>query len=115
MQPLPHELSPLSDANCGDELFRIANVVHQETPERIISDVGRRIAEARRARGWTQQQAAEKLKMEVQSVQRIERGRENMTIRTLVGIARTFGVVTRTLFEPPTTRERKPGRPKKGA
>lgn len=89
--------------------------MHHESPEHIISDVGRRVAEARRARGWTQQQAADKLKMEVQSVQRIERGRENMTIRTLVRIALAFGVLTRTLFDAPAARERKPGRPKKVA
>lgn len=87
----------------------------REKAETIIADVGLRIAEARRARGWTQAEAAEKLRMEPQSVQRIERGTENLTIRSLVRIAGVLGVPTRELFDEPETRERKPGRPKKPA
>ena len=83
-----------------------------EKAENIIADVGQRIAEIRRERGWTQQDAADKLKMEPQSIQRIERG-TNLTIRSLVRIARLLGVPTIALFEPPKTRERRPGRPRK--
>lgn len=86
--------------------------MNREKPEVIIADVGRRIAEARRQRGWTQQKAADHLRMEVQSLQRIERG-ENLTIRSLVKIAGVFGVPTRSLFDEPESRERRPGRPKK--
>jgi len=50
--------------------------------------------------------------MEPQSIQRIERG-TNLTIRSLVRIARLLGVPTIALFEPPKTRERRPGRPRK--
>jgi transcriptional regulator with XRE-family HTH domain len=73
--------------------------------------VGARVAEIRRENGWTQQDLADRLRMEPQSVQRIERG-TNLTIRSLVNIARTLGVPTIALFEAPMTGERRPGRPK---
>ena len=77
----------------------------------IIAGVGRRIGEARRARGWTQQKAADELGIEVQSWQRFERG-ENTTIGTLVGIANALGVPVRSLFDRPASMAKKrPGRP----
>jgi transcriptional regulator with XRE-family HTH domain len=85
----------------------------REKPETIIADVGLRIAEARRAKGWTQQDAADHLGMEVQSWQRIERG-TNLTIRSMVKIAAVLGVTTKDFFEPPTS-QRKAGRPKRTA
>ena len=77
-----------------------------------MADVGRRVAELRSARGWTQQQAAEHLKMPVNNLQRIERGM-NLTIKTLVRLARGLGAPTRALFESPSSRERSAGRPPK--
>jgi transcriptional regulator with XRE-family HTH domain len=74
--------------------------------------MGARVAEIRRAKGWTQQDLADRLRMEPQSVQRIERG-TNLTIRSLVNLALTLGVATSALFEPPTTAKRRPGRPSK--
>ena len=83
-----------------------------EAAEKLIADVGQRIAEIRRERGWTQQEAADRLKMEPQSLQRLERG-TNLTIRSLARIAGVLGVPTVALFEPPKTRERRSGRPRK--
>jgi len=83
-----------------------------EKAERIIADVGARVAEIRRANGWTQQDLADRLRMEPQSVQRIERG-TNLTIRNLVRLARVLGVTTVALFQSPSSAERRPGRPKK--
>jgi len=82
-----------------------------EKAETVIANVGARIAELRREKGWTQQDFADRLKMEPQSVQRIERG-TNMTIRSLVKVARVLGVATATLLEAPESGERRPGRPK---
>jgi transcriptional regulator with XRE-family HTH domain len=82
-----------------------------EKADKVIADVGARIAELRRDKGWTQQEFAERIKMEPQSVQRIERG-TNLTIRSLVKVARTLGVPTISLFEAPASHERRPGRPK---
>jgi transcriptional regulator with XRE-family HTH domain len=85
--------------------------VENERADRIIADVGRRVAEARRQRGWTQQEAAEHLKMPLKNLQRIEAGM-NLTIKTLVRLARGLGVPTRSLFDEPASREaRSPGRP----
>jgi ribosome-binding protein aMBF1 (putative translation factor) len=86
--------------------------VSKERDDEIIEGVGRRIAEARKAKAWTQQKAADRLKIEVQSWQRFERG-ENTTIRTLVKIANLFGVTTRSLFDEPTSREHREGRPRR--
>jgi len=84
----------------------------RETAAGVIDDVGRRIAELRRERGWTQQEAAEHLAMPLKNFQRIEAGM-NLTIRTLVRVARGFDVPTRTLLDPPTKRERRRrGRPR---
>ena len=88
--------------------------VETDRPERLIADVGRRVAELRRARGWTQQEAAEALRMPVKNLQRIEAGM-NLTLRTLVRVATGLGVRARELFVAPTSREkRRPGRPKRG-
>jgi transcriptional regulator with XRE-family HTH domain len=86
--------------------------VPKERDDLIIEGVGRRIAEARKALSWTQQRAADRFKIEVQSWQRFERG-ENTTIRTLVRIANLLGVTTRSLFDDPTSREHPAGRPKR--
>lgn len=86
-----------------------------EDPDRVIADVGRRVAEVRRALGWTQQEAAEHLRMPLKNLQRIEAGM-NLTIRTLTRIARGLGVRTRELFDEPQSRERRRrGRPPSAA
>ena len=64
-----------------------------ERAEQVILNVGRRISEIREELGWTQQQAAEKLRMPVNNLQRMEMGM-NLTIRTLVRMAKGFGVPT---------------------
>lgn len=80
----------------------------------VIAAVGRRIAELRRERGWTQEKAADHLGMEVQSLQRIERG-TNLTIRTMTTIADAYGVTVGSLFDEPKDFDRKPGRPRKAS
>jgi transcriptional regulator with XRE-family HTH domain len=80
--------------------------------DRVIQNVGRRIAELRHQHGWTQRETAEKLRIEEQSLQRFERG-ANLTLRTLVKLAKMFGVEPQALFEPARPQERRPGRPRK--
>lgn len=83
-----------------------------ETPERIIDDVGRRIAELRKERNLTQHAMCERLGMQVADYQAIERGVRNVTLRTLVHVARALEVPTQALFQPPASREpRRRGRP----
>ena len=87
-------------------------LVERERPELIIEGVGRRVAEIRHALGWTQQEAAERLRMPLKNLQRIEAGM-NLTLRTLVRVAVGLGVRTRMLLdEPASTARRKRGRPK---
>lgn len=86
--------------------------MESERPDRVIADVGRRVAEIRRELGWTQQEAAENLRMPLKNLQRIEVGM-NLTIRTLVRVAKGLGVQTRELFVEPGSRERRRGRPPK--
>lgn len=88
---------------------------NRETPEQVVREVGRRVAEIRLEHGWTQQEAAEYLGMAVRSLQRIEAG-SNMTIATAARLARKLGVPTADLFRRPRTREwqrgRRRGRPR---
>jgi transcriptional regulator with XRE-family HTH domain len=81
---------------------------------RVFEDVGRRVRELRIAHGWTQEAAVERLGVDVRELQRIEAGRVNMTLQSLVRIARGLGVPVRELFDAPSARgPRKPGRPPK--
>jgi transcriptional regulator with XRE-family HTH domain len=79
----------------------------------MVKDVGRRIAELRRGQEWTQENLAERLQMPLKNLQRIERGLQNLTIKTLVRFATVLGVRTAELFEPPQSREVRRGRPPK--
>jgi HTH-type transcriptional regulator / antitoxin HipB len=84
-----------------------------EDPEQVIRDVGRRISEIRQGRGLTQEQAAERLDLSLKGYQFIERGVQNLTIKTLVRIATALGVRTAELFAAPASREVRRGRPRK--
>lgn len=52
--------------------------------------IGRRIAELRRARALTQEKVAEKIDMLTPNYARIEQGRQNVTVDTLLRIARAL-------------------------
>jgi transcriptional regulator with XRE-family HTH domain len=81
----------------------------------VFEDLGRRIREARRAKDWTQEVAAERLSIDVRELQRIEAGRVNLTLQSLLRIARVLGLPVRSLFDAPASRApRKPGRPSTG-
>jgi transcriptional regulator with XRE-family HTH domain len=73
-------------------------------PQRVIRDVGRRVSELRARRGWTQAEFAEKLEIALQNVQRIEQGRQNLTIKTLTSLAGVLACSVRDLFDEPATR-----------
>ncbi|MFO0763045.1 MAG: helix-turn-helix transcriptional regulator [Byssovorax sp.] len=77
--------------------------------------MGRKIAELRRGLGLTQEELAERLRMSIKNLQRIERGLQNLTIRTLVRMATALGVKTAELFATPTSRVVKRGRPRKAS
>lgn len=52
--------------------------------DEAISHVGKRISELREARGLTQGQLAKRARLTQQHLQRIESGRQNLTVRSLV-------------------------------
>lgn len=92
---------------------RIRAGVPRENPAEIVRDVGRRIAEIRAGRDLTQEEAAERLGLSVKGYQFIERGIQNLTIKTLVRIANALDVRTAELFAAPASREIRRGRPRK--
>jgi transcriptional regulator with XRE-family HTH domain len=90
--------------------------VAHEDPEQVIRDVGRRISEIRGGLGLTQEQVAERLGVTLKGYQFIERGVQNLTIKTMVRVASALGVRTAELFAAPASREVRRGRPpKRGA
>jgi transcriptional regulator with XRE-family HTH domain len=80
--------------------------------DQTLRDVGRRAAEERIHRGWTQEEFAERMSFSLKFTQRIEAGRENLTIRSLANLAKHLGVEVIALFRKPRTKKPKPGRPK---
>lgn len=77
-----------------------------------LRNLGLRLRELRRQRGMTQQEVAEALDIEAPNYARIEQGRQNATVATLVPIARLFGVGLDDLFKTARDRVVRPGRPR---
>ncbi|MBI2395154.1 MAG: LexA family transcriptional regulator [Deltaproteobacteria bacterium] len=80
-------------------------------PDVVLRRVGHRVAELRAARKWTQEQFAERLGVSPQYVQAVERGTENLTLKTVVRFAEELGVHPSALLFTPTTPRPRPGRP----
>jgi transcriptional regulator with XRE-family HTH domain len=79
----------------------------------ISRNLGLKVVALRRARRITQERLAEQLSMDTRDLRRIEAGDANVTVRTLVRMARALEVEVNELFLAPTTRPRRsPGRPK---
>ena len=83
------------------------------SPDEVLRDVGRRIAEIRLAAGLTQEQVAERLGISTRAYAYIESGRENLTLRTMVFVANVLGTCIPELFVQPASREKKRGRPRR--
>ena len=90
-------------------------LVGEEDPDQVVRDVGRKIAEFRQARGLTQEEVAEMLGIALRNYQEMERGKQNLTLRTMVNLASVLGVRTSQLLDQPLSRDVKRGRPKKQA
>ena len=87
--------------------------MRSENPAKVMKDIGRRVAELRHDRTWTQAHFAELLEVTTNYIARIEAGRENLSIQSLVSLANALGVRSSALWDKPnvatkTTR----GRPK---
>lgn len=80
---------------------------------RLCRNIGLRVVEIRRDRDLTQEDLAERLRMDPRELRRIEAG-GNITIHTLAKIARALDVAVADLFASPSKlTKRRPGRPKK--
>jgi transcriptional regulator with XRE-family HTH domain len=82
-------------------------------PDRLVQDVGRRLAELREARGLTQQEVADELGVSMRHVQAVEAGTKNLTLRSIAVFANAVRARLPEVFEPPIASRRGPGRPKK--
>lgn len=81
-------------------------------PDRLVRDIGRRVAELRRERGLTQQALASKLRATMQWVQQIEYG-ANLTVHSLARVANALDIELEALLAPPNPSSYviRPGRP----
>jgi transcriptional regulator with XRE-family HTH domain len=78
-----------------------------------MQEVGRRLAELREARGLSQQDLADEMDVTMRYIQSVEHGSQNLTLRSLAGWASILQVPVAELFASPSTRKRRPGRPKR--
>jgi transcriptional regulator with XRE-family HTH domain len=85
-------------------------------PYRVVRWVGGRVAEERRSLGLTQEELAERLDVSLKYLQRLEAGQENLTVRSVVGLANALSVAPGELMQSPREApRRKPGRPRQTA
>lgn len=63
------------------------------------------------ARGWSQEEFAVKVGVSSKYIQRIEAGRENLSIGSITKLANALDVAVPALFTAPTTPAPRPGRP----
>jgi transcriptional regulator with XRE-family HTH domain len=81
--------------------------------EKLIRDIGRRIAEIRTRKGWKQQDLADALQVTWRQVARWEAGSSNFTVATLNKLAKTLGCSVTEFYKIPKTSKPKAGRPPK--
>jgi transcriptional regulator with XRE-family HTH domain len=70
-------------------------------PDRVVSQLGKRIAELRRSCGLSQGDLAAKLRSTPQWVSQLERGTRSPTVHTLVKIANALAVTLADLLSSP--------------
>jgi len=64
----------------------------------VLRHLARRIKELRRAKGWSQEELAERASMQRSYIADLERGHRNASIRTLVKVANALKVAVRELL-----------------
>jgi transcriptional regulator with XRE-family HTH domain len=72
----------------------------------ILRLLAQRIKSLRRAKGWTQEEFAERAAMQRSYLADLELGRRNPSVRTLVKVANAFGVPVRALLDDETKTKR---------
>ncbi len=81
-------------------------------PDKIIVNIGRRVAEMRLKLGLTQDALAERAGVTGGYIRQIEGGWKNMRVSTLCRIADVLGCETADLFKTATLKKQTPGRPR---
>ena len=71
-------------------------------PDRVVAQLGKRIAELRHERGISQGVLADKIRSTPQWISQLERGTRSPTVHTLVKLANAFSVTLAELLTPPT-------------
>jgi transcriptional regulator with XRE-family HTH domain len=73
---------------------------HREsaTFRHVVAQLGRRVREARQEHAWTVEEAAERFEVEPAHVRRIEAGRTNPSLATLVSIAQALSIAVSDLL-----------------
>ena len=79
-------------------------------PAKLLKAVAQQVVRLRRDRGWTQEQLAERADVSSRYLQRIERGRENLTLTTLAKIADALRIRVAELFATKPKRRASPSR-----
>jgi transcriptional regulator with XRE-family HTH domain len=79
--------------------------------ERLLLDVGRRVAEIRAGQELTQEELAERAGLSARYVQRVEAGEENLTVRSLAMLGTILRAPVIAFFYPPVDRSVRRGRP----
>jgi transcriptional regulator with XRE-family HTH domain len=74
------------------------------TIDTVLERIGKRIVKLRRNVGLTQEALAERVGMDVRDFQRIEVGKRNVTVRTLVAISNALRVDPEALWRKPKKR-----------
>jgi len=80
---------------------------------KLVDNVGRRIAEIRRERGWTQDYLAEKARVTGGYIRQIEGGKHNLSLGTLEWLAGILKCKPIDLFQDAQPKKRSAGRPQK--
>jgi transcriptional regulator with XRE-family HTH domain len=84
-----------------------------EAPDRLLRNVGLRIAELRSGRGWSREDFAELLGVTGRYVARIEAGRQNLTVHRIAWLARHLETRAIDLFAQSGILEIRTGRPRR--
>jgi len=85
--------------------------VRPRDPELTVKNIGRRIGEIRKKKGWTQQELADRAKVGVAYISKLEMGL-NLTVHSIVKFSNVLQVPPGALFESPNKRQVLPGRPR---
>ena len=66
----------------------------QENIEGILEEIGCRLKNKRKSLNYTREQLAEKTGLSVQTIDKIESGKRDIRISTLIALSKTLGVST---------------------